>query len=155
LKASAGILLYRRRQGELEVLLAHPGGPYWVKRDLGAWTIPKGEIGGGEDPLAAARREFAEETGVVPGEPAMALAPIRQRGGKVVHAWAIEGDCDADAIVSNRFTLEWPPRSGKTAEFPEIDRAGWFALGEARRRILEAQAPLLDELQRRLGARER
>ena len=155
MKTSAGILLYRRRSGELEVLLAHPGGPYWVKRDLGAWTIPKGEIGTGEDPLAAARREFAEETGVIPGEPALALAPIRQRAGQVVHAWAIEGDCDAGAITSNRFTVEWPPRSGKTAEFPEIDRAGWFTLDEARRRILEAQVPLLDELQQRLGAPDR
>src|SRR5689334_12079138 len=100
MKTSAGILLYRCRAGEIEVLLAHPGGPFWAKRDLGAWTIPKGEIDAGEDPLAAARREFAEETGVTPGEPAMALTPIRQKGGKVVHAWAIEGDCDASAIAS-------------------------------------------------------
>ena len=152
MKTSAGILLYRRRPGGLEVLLAHPGGPFWAKRDLGAWTLPKGEVDGGEDPLAAARREFAEETGVVPGEPALALTPIRQKGGKVVHAWAIEGDCDANAIVSNRFSMEWPPRSGKMAEFPEIDRAAWFSLAEARRRILEAQVPLLDELQRLSGS---
>ena|SRR5688572_12898828 len=151
MKESAGILLYRRRPGGPEVLLAHPGGPFWAKRDLGAWTIPKGEIGSGEDPLAAARRELAEETGVVADGDAIALTPVRQRGGKVVHAWAIEGDCDASAIVSNSFTLEWPPRSGRTAEFPEIDRAAWFALGEARQRILEAQVPLLDELQRRLA----
>lgn len=154
MKTSAGILLYRRRAGELEVLLAHPGGPFWAKRDLGAWTIPKGEIGAGEEPLAAARREFAEETGVVPGESAMALDPIRQKGGKVVHAWAIEGDCDANAITSNAFSMEWPPRSGKTAEFPEIDRAAWFAPGEARRRILAAQVPLIDELERRLAQRD-
>jgi predicted NUDIX family NTP pyrophosphohydrolase len=154
MNTSAGILLYRRRPGGLEVLLAHPGGPYWARRDLGAWTIPKGEIGAGEDPLAAARREFAEETGVIPDGPAIPLRSIRQRGGKVVQAWAIEGDCDANAIVSNRFAMEWPPRSGKTVEFPEVDRAAWFPLGEARRRILEAQAALLDELQLLLGGAE-
>ena len=150
-RPSAGILLYRRRAGALEVLLAHPGGPFWTRRDEGAWTIPKGEIGEGEDPFVAARREFMEETGVDPGERAEALAPVRQSGGKIVHAWAIEGDCDACAIQSNAFEMEWPPRSGRMASFPEIDRAEWFALGDARRKILPGQAPLLEELERRLA----
>ena len=151
MKTSAGILLYRRRVGEPEVLLAHPGGPYWAKRDLGAWTIPKGEIGPGEDPLAAARREFAEETGFEAAGSALPLAPIRQKGGKLVHAWAVEGDCDAAAIRSIAFEMEWPPRSGRMAAFPEIDRAAWFTIEEARRRILPAQVPLLEELLARLG----
>lgn len=145
---SAGILLYRRRAGELEVLLAHPGGPYWAKRDLGAWTIPKGGIAAGEDPLAAARREFAEETGCDAAGEARPLTPIRQKGGKLVQAWAVEGDCDAAAIRSNTFEMEWPPRSGRMAQFPEIDRAAWFGLDEARRRILPPQVALLDELLR-------
>jgi len=134
-RPSAGVLLYRRRAGVLEVLLAHPGGPFWTRRDEGAWTIPKGEIGEGEDPFAAARREFIEETGVDPGGPGEALAPIRLSGGKIVHAWAIEGDCDACAVHSNEFTMEWPPRSGRMASFPEIDRAGWFALDELERKL--------------------
>lgn len=149
-RPSAGILLYRRRAGVLEVLLAHPGGPFWSRRDEGAWTIPKGEIGEGEDPFVAARREFMEETGVDPGEQGEALSSVRQSGGKIVHAWATEGDCDARAIRSNEFELEWPPRSGRMASFPEIDRAEWFALEEARRKILAGQAPLLDELERKL-----
>ena len=151
MKASAGILLYRRRARGPEVLLAHPGGPYWVKRDLGAWTIPKGEIDAGEDPLAAARREFAEETGAAAAGAALPLTPIRQKGGKLVHAWAVEGDCDADAIRSINFEMEWPPRSGRMAEFPEIDRAAWFDLDTAREKILPAQVPLLEELGRLLG----
>ena len=150
-RPSAGILLYRRSAGVLEVLLAHPGGPFWTRRDEGAWTIPKGEIGEGEEPFVAARREFMEETGVDPGERGELLVPARQSGGKIVHAWAIEGDCDAGTIRSNEFTMEWPPRSGRMASFPEIDRAEWFALDEARRRILPGQAPLLDELERRLA----
>lgn len=148
MKRSAGILLYRRRHGALEVLLAHPGGPFWRKRDAGAWTIPKGEIDAGEEPFAAARREFLEETGVDPGDRGEPLTPCRQRSGKVVHAWAIEGDCDAGCIRSNEFSMEWPPKSGRMASFPEIDRAQWFALAEARRRILAGQAPFLDELER-------
>lgn len=146
---SAGILLYRRGPGGLEVLLAHPGGPFWRNKDAGAWTIPKGEIDEGEDPYAAARREFTEETGIVPPEQPMQLQPITQRGGKHVLAWAIEGDCDAAAIVSNEFSMEWPPRSGKQASFPEIDRAGWFSLEQARVKILAAQIPFLEELARR------
>jgi predicted NUDIX family NTP pyrophosphohydrolase len=146
-KRSAGILLFRRGRAGLEVLLVHPGGPFWAKRDLGAWTIPKGEIAEGEDALAAARRELLEETGVAAGDGAIALGPRRQAGGKVVLAWAVEGDCDAAAIRSNTFTMEWPPRSGKQAQFPEVDRAQWFAPAQARRRILAAQAGFIDELE--------
>lgn len=153
-KRSAGILLYRRCGGGLEVLLAHPGGPFWKNRDDGAWGIPKGEIGEGEDPWLAARREFLEETGVTPGEEAIELTPVRQKGGKLVHAWAIEGDCDAAAIVSNLFAMEWPPRSGRMAEFPEIDRAAWFGIERARAKILPGQLPLLDELAARLSAKD-
>lgn len=149
-KQSAGILLYRRKGGELEVLLAHPGGPYWRNKDAGAWTIPKGAIEPGEDPLAAARREFEEETGHAPGGEALPLQPVRQRGGKLVHAWAIEGDFDPAALRSNTFPMEWPPRSGKQVEFPEIDRASWFGIDEAARRVLPAQAALLAELVERL-----
>jgi predicted NUDIX family NTP pyrophosphohydrolase len=150
-KRSAGILLHRRTgDGALEVLLVHPGGPFWAKKDLGAWSIPKGEYQDGEDALAAARREFQEEL----GSPAtdgdlVALGEVRQKSGKVVTAWALEGDIDADAVTSNTFTMEWPPRSGRTREFPEVDRAAWFGLDEARARILPAQAPLLDRLAER------
>jgi predicted NUDIX family NTP pyrophosphohydrolase len=146
-KRSAGVLLYRRVSRGLEVLLVHPGGPFWKKRDAGAWTIPKGEIAEGEDALAAARREFFEETGVEPQGEATALSPVRQAGGKWVHAWAIEGDCDAGAIRSNTFSMEWPPRSGRQAEFPEVDRAEWFDFHEARRRILASQIAFIDELE--------
>jgi predicted NUDIX family NTP pyrophosphohydrolase len=152
-KRSAGILLYRMRAGVLEVLLAHPGGPFWAKKDAGAWTIPKGEIGEDEEAQCAARREFAEETGLeVPGD-LVPLTPIRQRSGKTVLAWAAAGDCDPAAIRSNTFSMEWPPRSGKRQDFAEIDRAAWFPLEEARAKILPAQAPLLDELERVVPAR--
>jgi predicted NUDIX family NTP pyrophosphohydrolase len=147
-KQSAGILLYRGPAGRREVLLVHPGGPFWQKKDLGAWSIPKGEFADGEDAVAAARREFREETGHDLAGPFTPLSPVRQPGGKVVHAWAVEGDFDPHALRSNRFTLEWPPRSGQHREFPEVDRAAWFDLGEARRRINRGQAPLLDELER-------
>jgi predicted NUDIX family NTP pyrophosphohydrolase len=130
----------------LQVFLAHPGGPFWARKDGGAWTIPKGEIGDGEDPFEAAKREFAEETGLTLEGEFAALTPIRQKAGKTVLAWAIEGDCDADAIKSNPFSMEWPPKSGKLAEFPEVDRAGWFTIEEARAKILASQAPFLDEL---------
>ena len=150
MKRSAGILLYRRGSRGLEVLLVHPGGPFWSKRDAGAWTIPKGEISEGEEPLAAARREFLEETGFEAQGDAMALEPLRQKGGKWVHAWAVEGDCDAAAISSNTFSMEWPPRSGLQAEFPEVDRAAWFTPGEARGRILASQVPFIDELEAKL-----
>ena len=145
---SAGILLYRFREGVLQVLLAHPGGPFWAKKDAGAWTIPKGEIGDSEEPLAAARRELREETGLDLDGEFIALAPVRQKSGKWVHAWALEGDCDPAAIRSNTFSVEWPPRSGKQREFPEIDRAAWFTIPEAREKILAAQAGFLDELER-------
>lgn len=149
-KRSAGLLLYRRRAGILEVFLVHPGGPFWAKRDAGAWTVPKGEIGEGEDELAAARREMAEETGFAPEGEFIALPPIRQKAGKVVVAWAIEADCDPSKLASNAFSMEWPPRSGRQAEFPEVDRGAWFSLEEARTKILESQIPLLDALQTRI-----
>lgn len=145
-RTSAGLLLYRWRDGALEVFLVHPGGPFWARKDDSAWSIPKGEFAPGEDPLVAARREFAEETGLAVDGEVRALAPIRQAGGKVVHAFALEGELDADAIRSNSFTIEWPPRSGRLREFPEVDRAGWFALAEARRKILKSQLGLLEQL---------
>jgi predicted NUDIX family NTP pyrophosphohydrolase len=153
-KRSAGILLYRRRdRGAPEVLLVHPGGPFWANRDLGAWSIPKGEHEEGEDPLACARREFEEELGSPPGDGELSdLGSVRQRAGKTVQAWALEGDLDTATVRSNTFTLEWPPRSGRMREFPEIDRAEWFPLDEARRRINEAQVAFLDRLAERLGA---
>ena len=138
--------MYRRSRGSLEVLLVHPGGPFWMKKDLGAWSIPKGEYEAGEEPLAAAAREFEEETGLVAKGPYTPLRSITQQGGKMVQAWAFEGDCDAESLKSTTFSLEWPPRSGRRQEFPEVDRGGWFSLEEARRRILPAQAALLDEL---------
>ncbi len=145
-RRSAGLLMYRRSAGTLEVLLVHPGGPFWMKKDAGAWSIPKGEYEAGEEALAAAAREFQEETGLVAQGPYTPLTPIRQQGGKVVEAWAFEGDCDAESLKSTTFSLEWPRGSGRRQEFPEVDRAGWFGLDEARRKILPAQAALLDEL---------
>jgi len=150
---SAGILLYRRRPGSIEVLLAHPGGPFFARRDEGAWTIPKGEPGPGEDAtvtglLLVARRELQEETGfAAPAGAAFALGAIRQRGGKVVHAWAIEGDLDPASARSNTFEIEWPPGSGRTATFPEVDRVAWFEPAEARRRLREAQRSFVDRLE--------
>lgn len=144
---SAGILLYRRRGQGLEVLLVHPGGPFWARRNLGAWSIPKGECEPGEDALAAARREFEEELGTAaPNGATTDLGEIRQKGGKLVHGWALEGDLDTEAIVSNTFELEWPPRSGTLIEVPEVDRAEWFTLEDARARINPAQVALLDRL---------
>ena len=148
---SAGLLMYRKRAGILEVLLVHPGGPYWAKKDLGAWTIPKGECSGNEDLLACARREFEEETGLVPAGSFIPLAAITQPSGKTVHAWAIEGDCDPAMLRSNTFAMEWPPRSGRRQEFPELDRAAWYRLDEARQRILKSQSQLLDEFERLLS----
>ena len=144
---SAGLLLYRRGSDGLQVLLVHPGGPFWARRDAGVWSIPKGETDAGEDPLAAARREFAEELGspAPEGEP-IALGEIRQKSGKRVTAWALAGDLDLTTVRSNTFTTEWPPRSGRQAEFPEIDRAGWFSLAEAREKLIPAQAALVDRL---------
>jgi len=146
-KRSSGILLHRGAGAALEVLLVHPGGPFWAKKDAGAWSIPKGEHDAEEEALAAALREFAEETGSTPDVGELKdLGTVRQKSGKVVQAWALAGDLDADAIRSNTFTMEWPPRSGRQAEFPEVDRAAWFSLDEARERILPAQAAFLDRL---------
>ena len=145
-KSSAGLLVYRIRDAVMEVLLVHPGGPYWKHKDEGAWSIPKGELLPGEDPLAAARREFLEETGIAVEGELRALKPLRQSGGKIVHAWAVESDLDPATIVSNTFEIEWPPKSGRLQSFPEIDRGEWFALSEATRRILRGQVPLLVEL---------
>jgi len=144
---SAGILLHRRRGDRLEVLLVHPGGPVWARRDRGAWSIPKGEFEPGEEPLAAARREFEEELGVeLPDGPAEDLGEVRQKSGKVVRAWAVAGDLDADAITSNTFPLEWPPRSGRMIEVPEVDKAQWFSLQDAREKINPAQVAFLERL---------
>jgi predicted NUDIX family NTP pyrophosphohydrolase len=145
-KRSAGVLLFRRVGGQTEVLLAHPGGPFWKNKDDGAWSIPKGEYADDEDPLAAAKREFAEETGLTPSGDFVPLGEVRQPGGKVVSAWAVEGDFDTKLLRSNTFSMPWPPGSGKLQEFPEIDRAGWFALEIARRKILKGQAEVLDRL---------
>jgi predicted NUDIX family NTP pyrophosphohydrolase len=151
-RRSAGILLYRRRGNALELLLVHPGGPLWARRDAGAWSIPKGEYGDGEDPEAVALRELEEETGHrLEGTELLALGEVRQRGGKLVAAWAAPGDLDPAAITSNTFTLEWPPRSGARREFPEVDRAGWFDPATAREKLLAAQAPLVDRLLAALG----
>jgi predicted NUDIX family NTP pyrophosphohydrolase len=150
-KRSAGLLIYKEREGALEIFLVHPGGPFWVRKDLGSWSIPKGEYSPGENPLRAARREFREETGFDAEGAFIELAEIRQKGGKYVKTWAVEGDYNPAAIKSNAFSLEWPPNSGKQAEFPEIDRAAWFALKTAREKILPSQLPLLDELEELLG----
>jgi predicted NUDIX family NTP pyrophosphohydrolase len=146
MKVSAGILFYRRRDGRVEVLLAHPGGPFWKHKDLGAWSIPKGECQDGEDPMVAARREFEEETGLHLEGELTPLGEVKQAGGKVVRAWAVEGDCEASAIHSNTFELEWPPKSGKIQQFPEIDHFEWFSLDAAREKLVKAQAALLDRL---------
>ncbi len=145
-RQSAGLLLYRRKESGLEFLLVHPGGPFWKNKDAGAWTIPKGEIQPGETPLACAQREFAEELGFLPQGEFIPLTPVKQKGGKLILAWAVQGDCDPAAINSNTFTLEWPPRSGKLQEFPEIDRASFFTLDAARQKINPAQINLLEEL---------
>lgn len=144
---SAGLLVHRRRDDVLEVLLVHPGGPVWARRDRGAWSIPKGEYSGEEEPLTAARREFAEELGVDPPPgPVADLGEVRQKSGKRVRAWALAGDLDTERVHSNTFEMEWPPRSGRRQSFPEVDRAQWFSLDEARERINPAQAAFLDRL---------
>jgi predicted NUDIX family NTP pyrophosphohydrolase len=148
---SAGILIYRRRAGTIEVLLVHPGGPFWARRDAGAWSIPKGEYSDDEDAEAAARREFAEETGwTIKGE-LKPLGEVRQKAGKAVTAFAGRGDFDPATLASNRFEMEWPPKSGRTASFPEVDRAGWFGLAEAAEKIIEGQRTLLDRLGELVG----
>jgi predicted NUDIX family NTP pyrophosphohydrolase len=152
---SAGILMYRGGSADVVVLLVHPGGPFWRKRDLGAWSIPKGELNDGEDPEAAARREFAEELGIEATGPLRPLGQVRQRAGKLVHGFALEGDLDVSSVRSNEVGIQWPPRSGRTIRFPEIDRAAWFALPIARVKILAAQQPFLDRLEelRKSGTR--
>jgi predicted NUDIX family NTP pyrophosphohydrolase len=144
-KKSAGLLMYRRCSGELEVMLVHPGGPFWAKKDLGSWSIPKGEYTNEEDPLEVAKREFQEETSFKAEGEFMALTPIKQPGGKLITIWVFEGDCDASKIKSNTFTMEWPPRSGKQQEFPEVDRAGWFTITFAKEKISKGQTGFIDE----------
>ena len=143
--------MYRVRQGAIEFLLVHPGGPFWQKKDAGVWSVPKGELQASEDPLAAARREFEEELGFKPDGNFLPLTPIKQKSGKLVRAWAFAGDCDTSACKSNTFQMEWPPRSGRMQEFPEVDRAEWFALQEAREKLNPAQIPLLDEVLAKLN----
>ena len=147
-RESAGLLMFRSSNEQLEVLLVHPGGPFWAKKDAGAWSIPKGEIAAGEAPLAAAQREFAEETGCLARGPFIPLTPVTQRGGKVVHAWAVAGDCDPAPLSSNVFSLEWPPKSGTRREFPEVDRTEWFSVPVALQKINPGQRGLLTELAR-------
>jgi predicted NUDIX family NTP pyrophosphohydrolase len=151
-KTSAGLLMYRKNSGTVEVLLAHPGGPFWRNTDEGSWTIPKGGVEADEDLLACAVREFQEEVGTKPVGSFLPLAPIKQKSGKTVHAWAFEGDLDLATFKSNTYTMEWPPRSGKRAEFPEIDRVAFFDLQTAKRKILPAQADYLKQLQALLGS---
>jgi predicted NUDIX family NTP pyrophosphohydrolase len=148
---SAGVVLYRRKGPALEVLLVHPGGPFWARKDEGAWSIPKGEFSAGEAPADAARREFTEETGVELAADLLPMTPVAQSRGKTVYPFAVEGDLDVEAITSTTFEMEWPPRSGQTRSFPEIDRAAWFSLVEAKRKIVAGQRPILDELRERLG----
>jgi predicted NUDIX family NTP pyrophosphohydrolase len=145
-RTSAGILLYRMQAGALEIFLVHPGGPFWARRNQGAWSIPKGEYEAVENPLAAAQREFTEETGSAVNGPFYQLTPVTQRGGKLISAWATEGNLDPAQIRSNLFSMEWPPKSGRMQSFPEVDRGAWFSLPEARSMILEGQRPLLEEL---------
>lgn len=154
-KASAGLVMYRVRGAHLEVLLVHPGGPLWAKKDLGAWSIPKGEVSLGDDELSTAKREFEEETGLCPQGEFLPLGTITQKSGKTVRAWAFAGDCDPAALRSNTFSLEWPPHSGIKQEFPEIDRAAFFSLAEAKEKINPAQIGLLEELAQRLSIRPR
>jgi predicted NUDIX family NTP pyrophosphohydrolase len=145
-KQSAGLLVYRERPSGLEVLLVHPGGPFWARRDEGAWSIPKGEFLDDEDPFLAAVREFEEETGWSTDQLGIELEPVKQKGGKKIFAWAVRGDYDPATLRSNNFTMEWPPKSGRQQEFPEVDRAEWFSLEVARRKIIDGQLPLLVEL---------
>jgi predicted NUDIX family NTP pyrophosphohydrolase len=145
-RRSAGLMMYRRKLHEMEVFLVHPGGPFFANKDLGAWTIPKGEYLEGEEPLQAAQREFQEETGFPVSEPFLDLGSIKQAGGKIVSAWAFEGDCDPGKMISNRCEVEWPPHSGRMIEIPEVDRGAWFSFDEARERIKSTQIPLIDRL---------
>ena len=145
-KKSAGLIMVRYRDSEPEVFLVHPGGPFWVKKNEGAWSIPKGEYADEEDPFTAAKREFREETGQEAGGPFIPLSPLKQPGGKIISAWAFEGDCPAESIKSNTFTMEWPPRSGKQAEFPEVDLAAWFSIHQAQKMLLKGQVGFIEQL---------
>lgn len=149
-KISAGLLMYRSHEGMLQVLLVHPGGPFFKRKDEGAWSIPKGEVELGEEPLDTARREFMEEVGIPPTGSFIELTPVKQKGGKIVHAWAFQGECDPSSIVSNTFLMEWPPKSGRQVEFPEIDRAEFFDTAAAKRKINTAQMAFVEELERRV-----
>ena len=151
-KKSAGLLLFRETSGGLEVLLVHPGGPFWAKKDNGAWSIPKGEFEDDEDPLTAARREFEEETGFTAAGDVIPLEPLRQPSGKVICAWAMRRDLDPASVKSNTFSMEWPPKSGRQQEFPEIDRAAWFTMETARYKLLKGQVGFLDQLESKLGS---
>ena len=150
-KTSAGLILYRMQSGKLEVLLVHPGGPFWGKKDEGAWFVPKGELNVGEEPLAGAKREFEEETGLKPEGEFLALGSVKQKSGKTIVAWALEGDCDPSSIKSNTFTIEWPPKSGRRQEFPEIDRAGFFTVPQAKAKMHPVEYPLVLRLHELLG----
>jgi predicted NUDIX family NTP pyrophosphohydrolase len=154
-KVSAGLLMYRIRCRVLEVFLVHPGGPFFAKRDTGVWGIPKGELDEGEDALAAAQREFGEETGFKAQGVFLPLTPVTQKGGKIVQAWAMEGDCDPTKVKSNLFTMEWPPQSGRQQKFPEVDRAGWFGIADAKQKINPAQIRLLEELQQAIRSQRK
>ncbi len=143
--------MYRQHQGNLEVLLVHPGGPFWAKKDAGSWSIPKGEFEPGEEPLEVARREFVEETGVRSSGELIPLTQQKQPGGKIIFAWAFEGDCDVSAIKSNTFSMEWPPGSGRQRQFPEVDRAGWLSIAVAKEKILKGQKGFIDELEDKLS----
>jgi predicted NUDIX family NTP pyrophosphohydrolase len=154
-RISAGLLMYRIRDNAIQVLLVHPGGPFWKNRDEGAWSIPKGEPEADEELLDCAQREFEEELGLKPHGPYLPLDPIQQKGGKIVHAWAFEGNCDPSAIRSNTFAVEWPPRSGRFRSYPEVDRAEFFDLDTGRKKINQAQAALLDQLEQQItGGRD-
>ncbi len=146
MKKSAGILLYRFISNEIQFFLVHPGGPFWKNKDAGVWSIPKGEFENSEDGLAAAKREFKEETGSEIDGNFIALTPVKQKGGKLVYAWAVKGDIDADNLTSNSFKIQWPPKSGKWIDVPEVDKSGWFSVAEAKQRLISGQIPLIDEL---------
>jgi len=150
-KQSAGIFLFRRKENQIEIFLVHPGGPFWLKKDLGAWTIPKGEIEAGEESLDVAIREFNEETGQTISGKFIPLEPVKQKGGKVITAWAVEGDADHEKIISNTFEMEWPPKSGNKKSFPEVDKAEWFSISAAKEKINPAQIAFIDELISKLG----
>jgi predicted NUDIX family NTP pyrophosphohydrolase len=151
-KKSAGILLYRFYNNLPELLLVHPGGPFWAKKDLGAWSIPKGEFNETENPLDAAKREVEEETGIKVSGEFIELTPVKQKRGKLIYAWAVQGNFDEAEIKSNTFEIEWPPKSGKKQSFPEVDKAGWFTMEEAKRKVIRGQTPLIEELRAKLDA---